>query len=1253
VKDSFPIACLFGCALLLGDWSSQVQAEDPANSTPKLKTVAERSDYQATSRSTEVLSFLEQLAATTPHVSTVTLGYTVEQRPLTAAVVAQPPVNAPADLQSDSRLVVLLLGNIHPGECAGKEALLELLRAVASDPNHPWLKDLVLLFLPNYNADGNDRMSTGHRPGQVGPSQGMGWRQNAQGLDLNRDFIKLETPECRALVQTFNDWDPHLFIDTHTTNGSRHRYLLTYDAPHNPAAPARIRTFLRDQMLPEITRRLEEQEIATSFYGRFNAEHTAWTTYGDAPRYSTEYVGLRGRLAILSEAYAYATYQQRITASREFVRECVDYASQHAQEIRDLTAAVRQATVEAGRAPTVGDNIPLASEVKPYPEKVTLRGYELASTEQNAADKGTVQLDKPKDYEVDYVADYQPTRSVQRPFAYLLPGDASRIADRLRMHGIHIQQLTQSTTLNVQSYEITSVERARRSYQRHRQSSVNVKQVESTHEFPAGTYVMFSAQPLGNLLVYLLEPTSTDGLVAWNFFDAQLQKDSKFLVHRVASPADMVVDQVETIVPREKLSLNQIYGPTGRVPLAPSPVRSTWISGTSHYTRRIGDRTVRVDAATGGIQPAEDNSGLAEALATLSGVSADDAGKMAARANQWDARRESVLINWANDLFYWKRGATRAVRLTHDNIPEQYATFSPDAKLVAFVREHNLFVADVATGQERALTTAGNADLLHGQLDWVYQEELYGRGRYRAFWWSPDSRWLAFLKLDQSSVPEFTITDNIPHHPRLEVGRYPLAGDPNSIVSLGIVAAAGGPARWFEHPDYGREELLISRVDWSVDGKHLVYQLQDRAQTWLDLRQVNPETGSAKTLLREKTEAWVSVLGPPHGLKDGSFLWLSERTGNKHIYHVSADGQKCQPVTSGPWDVDTLYGVDPEEAWVYFLATKDRAISTRAYRVHLDGTQLECLTPQPGCHRISLDETKSHFLDTCSTVDRPADVKLYRSNGELVRTVDPNLEDRLKYYELGATEFRQVAARDGLLLDALLIKPTDFDPAKKYPVLCYVYAGPQSPVVWNRWLGQTYLWHQFLAQQGYVVWLFNNRSASTLGARHAWSSYKQLGKQELSDIEDGITWLKQQPWVDGQRIGIWGWSYGGFMTSYALTHSESFKMGVAVAPVTDWHNYDSIYTERFMDLPQNNPEGYAIGSVVDAAAKLRGRLLLVHGTIDDNVHVSNALQLANALQNAGQQFDLMLYPGNRHGISRSRQSRHLRELLTQFVLKHL
>jgi dipeptidyl-peptidase-4 len=708
------------------------------------------------------------------------------------------------------------------------------------------------------------------------------------------------------------------------------------------------------------------------------------------------------------------------------------------------------------------------------------------------------------------------------------------------------------------------------------------------------------------------------------------------------------------------LTIDDLYDPQKRVDFSGSPPADlTWLKDGEHYLQRKTDRQTRttqilkVKARTGESAPFYDTAKMEAALARLPGLSAEAAKRLSNQGHQMNGDRTAVLFNHANDLFYYQLGGDAAVRLTNGPEPEVGEEFSPDGKLVSFVRNYNLYVVDVATQRERALTADGGPQLFNGRLDWVYQEEIYGRGNFKAYWWSPDATRIVYLQINESQVKDFTVTDHIPYRQELEVTDYPKAGDPNPTVRLGVVDAAGGETRWMDTFKYQSIEFLIVRVGWTPDSKKVVYQVQDREQTWLDLNFADPGDGKSETVLRETSKAWVSVTGEPHWLKDGSFLWQSERTGWQHLYHYAADGKLIRQVTSGPWEIRSLYGVDETNGLVYFSGTERSHIAPHAYRIKLDGTGLTRLTQTEGTHRASFNPSFTLYIDYWNDVNTPTQVRLYNADNTLVRVIDENKVEALKRYKLGKPEFLQVKTRDGFVMEAMMIKPPDFDPRKKYPVWCYTYSGPQAPQVRNAWGGVTYMWHQMLAQKGYVIWVCDNRTASSKGIESAWPLYRNFGELELRDLEDGLAWLKQQPYVDGSRIGIWGWSYGGYMTSYALTHSTSFKIGIAGAPVTDWRNYDTIYTERYMATPQNNPEGYRKSSPVHATKDLHGKLLIIHGTIDDNVHMQNTIQFVYELQKAGKQFELMVYPKSRHGVTDPVLVKHLRTLMTNFILENL
>jgi dipeptidyl-peptidase-4 len=704
------------------------------------------------------------------------------------------------------------------------------------------------------------------------------------------------------------------------------------------------------------------------------------------------------------------------------------------------------------------------------------------------------------------------------------------------------------------------------------------------------------------------------------------------------------------------LSLDVIYDPATRVDFSGSPPTDmTWLDA-DHYLlkRRVsagnGVEWLRVDATTGESTPLFDASRMEAALAALPGITRGEAAQHA-RSNDLipNAAHTAVLLSIADDLYFYDFSSGRALRLTAAPGEEEEATFSPDGRLVAFVRASNLFVVDLASQREQTLTSDGSSDIFNGKLDWLYQEEIYGRGNFRAYWWSPDSTRLAFLRLDERPVPEYTVVDHIPYRPTVEVTDYPKAGDPNPLVKLGIARVAGGAPTWVDLSAYSTLDFLLVNVAWKPDSADLVYQVQDREQTWLDLNLADARSGQSRKILHETTRAWVNENGNPVWLKDGSFLWLSERSGFRHLYRYRVDGTQVRQITSGRWEVRPLYGVDQENGFAYFASGERRVIGTDIYRITLDGGDLTRLSRALGTHRPIFNPTFTRYVDIWNTVTSPNQVRLHRADGSEVRVIDANQVKALSEYRLSTPEFLQIKARDGVVMNAMMIKPPDFTPSRRYPVFQHTYSGPGTQSVRDQWGGTQYLFHQLLAQNGIIVWILDNRSASGYGAEAQWPVYGNLGELELRDLEDGITWLKQQPYVDASRIVLSGWSYGGFMTAYALTHSTSWAAGIAGAPVTDWRDYDTIYTERLMKLPQNNAEGYRKTAPRFAADQLHGRLLLMHGTIDDNVHLQNSEQFAYELQRAGKTFDLMIYPKSRHAIADPRLNKHLRQTMFEFV----
>ena len=705
------------------------------------------------------------------------------------------------------------------------------------------------------------------------------------------------------------------------------------------------------------------------------------------------------------------------------------------------------------------------------------------------------------------------------------------------------------------------------------------------------------------------------------------------------------------------LTIDDIFDPVSRVDFdGNAPFGLSWVDD-EHYVERgrgNGDGPMKVHAVTGERTPLFDLTRFETALDDLPGVTAAQARRLSRQTtHRWNANRTALMFDLWNDLYYYELGDDRVRRLTRTPETEEVATFSPDGRLVAFVRARNLVVVDVDHRREHALTTDGGGAIRNGLLDWVYQEEIYGRGDFQGYWWSPDSTRIAYLRLDDSNVPTYTVLDHIPYRPEVENWDYPKAGDPNPAVRLGVVRSAGGDTRWIDTAAYQPQQPLIVNVSWSPDSSDVIFQIQDREQTWLDLNASDRATGVTRRLLRETTDAWVNELGPPRWLADGTFLWMSERTGWKHLYHYRADGTLIRQVTDGDWEARTLHGVDESAGWIYFSGTERSPIGGDVYRVGLDGTALTRLSETEGTHAARFNPSLTHYIDTWSDLVTPPQARLHGVDGAVVRVIDANPVGALRDYALSQPELLQIPNRDGFLMEALMIKPPDFDPSRRYPVYQHIYGGPHAPRVANRWGGSTGLFWQLLAQRGVIVWVLDNATASGKGAISTWPLYQRFGELELRDQEDGIAWLTAQPYVDADRIGIEGWSYGGFMVSYALTHSDRWSMGIAGGPVTDWRDYDSVYTERLMRMPQNNPDGYRDSSPRFKAADLNGALLLVHGTMDENVHMQNTLQFAYELQKAGKRFEMMVYPRSRHRLGDPDLEKHRHLTMLDFVMRHL
>jgi dipeptidyl-peptidase-4 len=576
---------------------------------------------------------------------------------------------------------------------------------------------------------------------------------------------------------------------------------------------------------------------------------------------------------------------------------------------------------------------------------------------------------------------------------------------------------------------------------------------------------------------------------------------------------------------------------------------------------------------------------------------------------------------------------------------------SPDGRYVSFVREHNLWLVGVADGHERAVTQGGTEEIRKGELDWVYPEELDIK---TAYWWSPDSSAIAYLEMDERKVTQYPLVDFSSPNGEAEMERYPVAGGANPIVRVFMASLSGGVEP--RAMDTGAEtDIYIPRVSWLTDSKYLAIQRLNRTQTTLDVLIADTTTGKTRTALSENDANWINVSDDLYFLKDGKrFLWSSERSGYRHLYLYDVGGRQLAQLTKGDWEVAAVDGVDEAKGLVYFTATEKSPLERQLYRVALDGSSFARLTKEDGTHTAVLAPNASAFIDTFSSTDVPTRQDLYRADGSRIATINENKVAELADYYLSPVEFVTVKTRDGVQLNASIIKPPDFHPQKKYPVLVYTYGGPHSQVIRNAWGGATFLWHQLMVQKGYIIFSVDNRGSAGRGHAFETPLHFRLGAQELSDQRDGVQYLKSLPYVDANRIGIWGWSYGGHMTLHAMFEAgDDFKAGFAGGPVTDWRYYDSIYTERYLGLPEKNEKGYQDSSPVKYTAQLKGKLLIAHGTGDDNVHFANTLSVINDLIEAGKYVEVLAFPGRGHGVSDPPARRVLMQRVTQFFLDNL
>ncbi|MBN2030999.1 DPP IV N-terminal domain-containing protein [bacterium] len=614
---------------------------------------------------------------------------------------------------------------------------------------------------------------------------------------------------------------------------------------------------------------------------------------------------------------------------------------------------------------------------------------------------------------------------------------------------------------------------------------------------------------------------------------------------------------------------------------------------------------------------------------------------------------ETVLLPSRGDLYLYTMKSGKTKRLTDDPEEERDPRFSPDGKKIAYLKNQNLMVLDLDSGLETPLTDQGTEDLLIGRFDWVYEEEF---GIRTGFFWSSDSRSIAYFELNQSLEPVFPIVDFIPLYSRVETMRYPKAGGQNPTVRIGVVSIDDGRTTWM---DIGREtDIYIPRIAWLNDSRHLAIQRLNRDQNQLDLLIADVATGESEHILTEQDpEGWIDYVENWIFLQNNQrMIWMSERSNWNHLYLYDLKGNLIRQLTGGDWDVVELIHVDEKEEAVYFIGTEKSTIERHIYKTGLDGKGLQRLTKEEGWHEIDMSPDGQHYLDTYSNIMTPPRTTLHQSNGTPIKVIESGEIEALKEITLIEPEFFTITTNDDLELNAFMIKPKNFDSQQTYPVLVYTYGGPGSQRVQNSWginRINFHLWHELMAQKGYIIFCVDNRGTGFKGNGFQNLVYRNLGKAVIDEIQ-GAEYLRSLPYVDRSRIGIWGWSGGGYMTALAMIKgTEYFKVGVAVASVTDHRNYDTIWTERYMDQPEDNEDGYNDSNPITHINDYQGGLLLIHGTADDNVHLSNTMQLVYALQNARKPFDLMIYPRKLHSITGYDTQVHLFNKITDYFLDHL
>ncbi|MDQ1353047.1 MAG: dipeptidyl-peptidase 4 [Acidobacteriota bacterium] len=682
----------------------------------------------------------------------------------------------------------------------------------------------------------------------------------------------------------------------------------------------------------------------------------------------------------------------------------------------------------------------------------------------------------------------------------------------------------------------------------------------------------------------------------------------------------------------KQLTFEQAYLGEGEKILNPLPTITGWADDT-HYFKLEEGKLFKVDARTGkqklALDPAAPSYGeilkpLGEQINLLSALD---------RTNDL----KKFLFMKDGDIFLFQADKNRLFRLTETNGEEENPTISPDGNKIAYTLGGDLYVYRLDTQKSSRLTTDGNKDIFNGYASWVYYEEILGReSNYKAFWWSPDSNKIVFMRFDQAEVPLFSLVSSKGIYGNLEQTHYPKTGYPNPKVKMGIAHLADNSVRWIPLNDDSDHYLAFPK--WNSDSSEIIFQWLNRDQNHLKILRYNLSLDSIETAYRETQKTWVDFLEKrDYGvfkindfylLKNGDLIIRSSKSGWRHIYYIHRDGREKQ-VTSGEWSVSAVSHVDENKSVIYFTAGVENSTRQDLYQTDFLGVQIKKLTSLKGLHLALVSPGGTYIIDRCSSVTAPDRLELCDSSGKLIRLLGDSVSPKLQEYALAKAELFRIDTEDGFSLPALWFLPPGFEKSKKYPVVLNVYGGPGAPVVIDRFPGFR---DHFLAQQGIIVMYVDHRGSGHFGKKGMDLMYRNFGKWEMHDYIQAVKYLRILPFVDNEKIGITGGSYGGYVTAMALTYgADYFQYGIANFGGYDWRLYDTIYTERYMDTPADNPEGYDNACVFKYIDKYKGRLRITHGTMDNNGHMQSTLQFIDKLQDAGKTFEFMLYPEQRHG----------------------